>query len=227
MEYLARLYTITESPKYSDKGPIAGRLSYATTMGSLIDLLATLPWVVEVVSRNGLQLPQLSYLRIFRLLRILKTNGFVQAVDAVYRVVYYNRQIMYMSVFVGLFMILTTSLLMYYLRPPPSVAGADEFASILSTMYLSTLMLTGQGGPEGDLPWYTKSVVLLTGAFSIGMFAIPVSMLTWGFEAEAERCAKRARQLEKRHSTQQLNSTDNNSQQENAAASSYLAMASA
>lgn len=65
-------------------------------------------------------------------------------------------------------------------------------------MYLSTLMLTGQGGPEGDLPWYTKGVVLMTSAFSIGMFAIPVSMLTWGFEAEAERCAKRTRALQKR-----------------------------
>jgi hypothetical protein len=65
-------------------------------------------------------------------------------------------------------------------------------------MYLATLMLTGQGGPERDLPWYTKAVVLLTSAFSIGMFAIPVSMLTWGFEAEAARCAKRSRQLTKR-----------------------------
>lgn len=44
---------------------------------------------------------------------------------------------------------------------------------------------------------YTKGVVLLTGVFSIGMFAIPASMLTWGFEAEAERVAKRTRQLSK------------------------------
>jgi hypothetical protein len=65
-------------------------------------------------------------------------------------------------------------------------------------MYLATLMLTGQGGPDGDLPWYTKGVVLMTSAFSIGMFAIPVSMLTWGFEAEAARVAKRTRQLTKR-----------------------------
>ena len=57
-------------------------------------------------------------------------------------------------------------------------------------MYLSALMLTGQGGPDGDLPWYTKSVILMTGIFSIGMFAIPASMLTWGFEAEAQRVAK-------------------------------------
>ena len=47
--------------------------------------------------------------------------------------------------------------------------GVPEFQSILSTMYLACLMLTGQGGPDGDLPWYTKSVVLLTSAFSIGM----------------------------------------------------------
>ena len=46
-------------------------------------------------------------------------------------------------------------------------------------MYLSTLMLTGQGGPNAEnLPWYTKGVVLLTGVFSIGMFAIPASMVS-------------------------------------------------
>ena len=201
LEYLARMYTITENQKYSHYGPFWGRMHHATTMASLIDLFATLPWFIEVLSRDYLELPKLSYLRIFRLLRILKTNGFVQAVDAVWRVIYYNRQIMYMSMFVGLFMILTTSILMYYLRPRNDYNKTDEFDSILSTMYLATLMLTGQGGPEGDLPWYTKSVVLLTSAFSIGMFAIPVSMLTWGFEAEAERCAKRARQIEKRQMT--------------------------
>jgi hypothetical protein len=75
-------------------------------------------------------------------------------------------------------------------------------------MYLATLMLTGQGGPEGDLPWYTKGVVLMTSAFSIGMFAIPVSMLTWGFEAEAERCAKRTRQLEKRKAMREAGSSE-------------------
>jgi hypothetical protein len=73
-------------------------------------------------------------------------------------------------------------------------------------MYLSTLMLTGQGGPQGDLPWYTKSGVLLTGAFSIGMFAIPASMLTWGFEAEAARIAKRSRQQSKKKLTASNNS---------------------
>jgi hypothetical protein len=50
--------------------------------------------------------------------------------------------------------------------------------------------------------------VLLTGAFSIGMFAIPASMLTWGFEAEAARIARRARQLSKRQNSGAWSSTD-------------------
>ena len=72
---------------------------------------------------------------------------------------------------------------MYYLRPQGDdvslVDDASDFESISKTMVLSTLMLTGQGGPSGKLPWYTQLVVLLTGIFSVAMFAIPASMLTW------------------------------------------------
>jgi len=86
---------------------------------------------------------------------------------------------------------------MYYLRPQGDdvdlVDDASDFESISKTMVLSTLMLTGQGGPSGKLPWYTQLVVLLTGIFSVAMFAIPASMLTWGFEAEAERLGRRAK----------------------------------
>ena len=66
-------------------------------------------------------------------------------------------------------MILTTSILMFYLRPRNDFKS-DEFESILSTMYISTLILTGSSsvGDMPELPWYTKAVLLLTSAFSIG-----------------------------------------------------------
>ena len=86
---------------------------------------------------------------------------------------------------------------MYYLRPRGKDVGLvddiTDFESIAKTMVLSTLMLTGQGGQSGDLQWYTQCVVLLTGVFSVAMFAIPASMLTWGFEAEAERLGAKAK----------------------------------
>jgi len=73
------------------------------------------------------------------------------------------------------------------------VDDTSDFESIGSTMVLSIMMLTGQGGPSGKLPWYTQAIVLLTGIFSVEMFAIPASMLTWGFEAEAQRLGIKAK----------------------------------
>jgi len=90
--------------------------------------------------------------------------------------------------------------------------SAKQFQSILSTMYLSTMILTGQGGPDeaADLPWYTKAVVLLTSIVSVAMFAIPASMITWGFEAEAARMAKRAYRRSKRQKERRILGQDCN-----------------
>jgi len=64
-------------------------------------------------------------------------------------------------------------------------------------MYLSVMMLTGQGQPEGALPWYTKLIVICTSIFSVAQFAIPASMLTWGFEQEAQRRIKKNLELQR------------------------------
>lgn len=142
-------------------------------------------------------MPTLTYLRIFRLLRITRTNSYSKAMDAVVRVFYFNQEIMIVAGLLGLYLVLFTSILMYYLRPRGDavkmIDDPGDFDSIGSTMVLSLLMLTGQGGPSGQLPWYTQLVVLMTGMFSVAMFAIPASMLTWGFEAEAERLAQRTK----------------------------------
>lgn len=192
LEYVVRLWTIAESRRYSPLGPWKGRLVYMVSFHAMIDAFATFPFFIELVMDNNL--PTLTYLRFFRLMRILRTDPLGKAMDSLQRVLYYNREILYVAGVMAAGLIMFTAVLMYYLRPRDN---EDEPSwSIATTMYYSTLMLTGQGGPEGELPWYTKSVVLLTGLFSIGMFAIPASMLTWGFEAEAARVATKTR---KRH----------------------------
>lgn len=174
IEYITRVLVVTEAVKYGEKGWFWGRLSYIFTPSALIDFAATLPFFLEL--STGWDLPTLTYIRSFRLLRILKTSGYTEATNAVYRVIYYNRQILYVALLICIGLVLITAVLMYYLRPQGEEYSKD-FESLAATMYLSTLMLTGQGGPDGDLPWYTKSVVLMTGVFSIGMFAIPASMV--------------------------------------------------
>jgi voltage-gated potassium channel len=192
VEYVARVAVCTEKKKYHKHGRVGGRLAYMKSWAALIDLFATLPFFLEYPT--GWNLPTLTYLRFFRLFRILKTEGYVRALDAVYRVVYYNREILWVAALLCIFLILVTAVLLYYLKPQNEEDAAD-FQSIGATLYMSTMMLTGQGGPDGaNLPWYTKMVVLLTAVFSVAMFAIPASMLTWGFEAEAARMAKVTRQ---------------------------------
>ena len=139
-EYLLRLIVVTESMKYKNKGPIRGRLEYLGTTPALIDLAATFPYFLERFT--GLDLPTLTYLRSFRLLRILKTNGFSQAVSSVWRVFRYNSEILFVGLWIGLAFVLITALLMYYLRPRDQ--DHAQFKSLPATLFLATMMLTGQ-----------------------------------------------------------------------------------
>lgn len=70
VEYLFRLLTVSESKKYSDG--FSGRLRYAITIPALVDLIATVPFFLELIF--GWDLPTLTWVRAFRLLRILKTR---------------------------------------------------------------------------------------------------------------------------------------------------------
>lgn len=172
IEYIGRVVVCTEQKKYSKYGPLKGRWKYMCSSQALIDGFATLPFFIELLT--GVNLPTLTYLRIFRLLRITRTHSYSKAMDAVGRVFYFNREILHVAALLGVYLVLFTSILMYYLRPRGKdidmVDDASDFESISATMVLSMLMLTGQGGPSGNLPWYTQCVVLLTGVFSIGMF---------------------------------------------------------
>jgi len=218
MEYLARLIVCTENPKYKQFGPVMGRIHCLLSASMVIDALSTFPFFGELLV--GRDLPRLTYLRFLRLLRITKTNGATRSVDAVRRVLFYNRDILYVASFTCTLLVLGTGVVLYYLRPiggldhPHMLHGgsAKQFQSILSTMYLSTMILTGQGGPDeaADLPWYTKAVVLLTSIVSVAMFAIPASMITWGFEAEAARMAKRAYRRSKRQKERRILGQDCN-----------------
>ena len=118
LEYILRLYTVTEGQKYKELGNVRGRLKWALTFGSLIDLAAIAPFFLELLSGGTWNLPTLTFLRCFRLFRILKTNGMIRATDAVCRVIYYNREILIVAVLIMFMLIILTSVLMFYLRPP-------------------------------------------------------------------------------------------------------------
>jgi len=205
VEYVARLYVAGERPRFAG---LRGRLAFALSAEALIDLLAFLPWLVELsaglaaaTEAKPFELPATAFVRVLRVLRILKTERYVGSVDAISRVVSMNSSILGVGLMMALILLLFTSTALYYAN-----RNSDDpaFSSIPATMYLAILMLTGQGDPDGDLNLPTQLLCAVTATFSVGMVAIPASMLTFGFEIEATRLAKhrRERRLRRRLRTE-------------------------
>lgn len=142
VEYIARVTVSVENKKFGIHGPVLGRIRWMTTFHAIIDILATAPFFIQVLT--GHPMPRLTYLRIFRVLRIMKTDSYARAFSACYRVVYFNREILWVAVLICFFLIVTSSVLLYYCRPRDGEDDDIEFQSIPSTLYLSVLILTGQ-----------------------------------------------------------------------------------
>ena len=165
------------------------------SFSSIVDLVSFMPWFIEQVVPYDL--PNLQCVRVIRLFRLFKSNSVMSSVDVIARVLYFNSEILCVAFMIDAILILLTSTVLYYMAPPPDTPGVeDDFESIPATMYLSVMMLTGQGQPSGQLPWYTKAIVVATAVLATAQFAIPASMLTWGFEQEAERRLQRNHELQ-------------------------------
>eukprot|EP00927_Polykrikos_kofoidii_P002613 TRINITY_DN11041_c0_g2_i1.p1 TRINITY_DN11041_c0_g2~~TRINITY_DN11041_c0_g2_i1.p1 ORF type:complete len:522 (-),score=93.23 TRINITY_DN11041_c0_g2_i1:276-1841(-) len=180
-EFVLRVWFSPARRRFKSIDPWEARFRCMCSFESLIDVLSFLPWIIECTL--VVDLPNFSALRVLRLFRLLKSQPVVGSFDIVHRVLFFNAEILGLALTICAIMILVMATLLYYLRP----ADNEDFSSILATMYLAVMMLTGQGQPDGELPWYTKLVVIMTSIFAVAQFAIPASMLTWGFEQEAQR----------------------------------------
>ena len=191
LDYAARLATCTERAVYGDLGPVRGRLLWMRSWEAMVDAAASLPFFVDVLLPI-VEIPPLTWLRVFRIARIFRTSHYVAAVRTAGRVLFVNREILYVALTLVSFMIFVTSAMLFF-------AGGDECGakngldSLPGAMYAAVLMLTGLGSPEGELNVALRLVTVLTAFLSVPFFAVPAAMLTWGFEGEAARLAAHER----------------------------------
>ncbi len=71
IEYILRIWSITEDPKYAH--PVKGRFRFSITPLAIIDLLAFLPFYLPLL---GIDLRFFRMFRIFRLLRLFKVTRY-------------------------------------------------------------------------------------------------------------------------------------------------------
>lgn len=188
-DYITHLLTVTTIGKYAGMGPCSGRLAWAVSFDGLLDGFATFPFFVDnyvlpLLSQADDALPNLTWVRIFRIFVIFRTSKYAHAMNTVARVLSVHQEILAVTMFLVIFMLLFTSAMLW-------AASDGHYNGLPSAMYDALLMLTGQGGPDFELTTKMELVTAITAFLSVPFFAVPAAMLTWGFEGEAERLAEK------------------------------------
>jgi len=177
LEYCMRMYSCVEDPKY--QGAILGRFNQAKTPSTFIDLLAILPFYLEVLLHHVLDL---RFLRIFRLARLLKLTRNSDATTVLFRVIAREWPIMSAASFImGLLLILTAT--MGYLLE--NEAQPEKFENIPQSIYWAviTLASVGYGDISPVTPW-GRAMTSVLALLGIGIFAIPAALLASAFSDE-------------------------------------------
>ncbi|HOP67026.1 MAG TPA: ion transporter [Methanoregulaceae archaeon] len=178
IEYPLRLWSCTADPRYTST--VAGRLKWAVTPFAIIDLLAVLPFYLEVIV--GINLTGLVVLRVFRLFKLVRYS---ESINLIIRVIKSQRNTLFTAYAVLFIALIASSTLMFEIEHP---VQPDLFSSIPATMWWGIVTLTTVG--YGDMVPVTPAGKVLGGAITligIGIFALPAGLLASGFTAELKR----------------------------------------
>jgi voltage-gated potassium channel len=178
-EYAARLWTVPEHPMYRQFAPLSGRVRFAATPLMLFDLVAILPFVLELL------FPQFAPTWILlRLVRFLRLARYSPALATIGRVVAAERRSLLACVVLFVGLLLCAAAVMHL------VEGATQplLADMPSAMWWAVVTLTKLGNsevvPQTLLGRLVAATVMLLG---IGFFALPVAIIGRGFYDEIRR----------------------------------------
>lgn len=185
VEYVARLWTVVENPRFA--GYRFPRLRYAVTPIAIIDLAAIVP---VFFAFGGASTLVLRFFRIFRILRLAKLGRTTRAWDAI-RDAIRERKHEFGVVLgvVGLTLLISSSLLYW----AEADAQPDKFGSIPRALWWSIITLTtvgyGDVYPVTTLGRFFAAVIALAGVMVI---AIPTGIFAASFSEGLQRYRARS-----------------------------------
>ena len=172
-EYLIRIYTCVENPKYQHW--LNGRIASAKEPSNLIDLIAILPFFLESLLNH---LFDLRFLRVFRLMRLLKLMRYSDATKSLFIVCKREWPVMKASAFIMLLLVMLAACLGYVFEHE---AQPDKFENIPQSIYWAVITLASVG--YGDISPVTpmgRIMTIVLALLGIGIFAIPAAILSSG-----------------------------------------------
>ena len=177
IEYVMRIYSSVEEPGF--KGAVSGRLKQAKTPSTVIDLLAILPFFLEVFLHH---LFDLRFLRIFRLARLLKLARESDASAVMFKVIAREWPVLVAATFIMFLLVILTASLGYLFEHE---AQPEKFENIPTSIYWAVITLASVG--YGDISPVTpvgRAVTVVLSLVGIGIFAIPAALLASSFSDE-------------------------------------------
>mmetsp|Transcript_14483 Transcript_14483/g.31144 ORF Transcript_14483/g.31144 Transcript_14483/m.31144 type:complete len:305 (+) Transcript_14483:59-973(+) len=184
IEYALRAWSCTADPQYGSKGPVGGRISYLTSFFCLIDLFAILPYWLNVFGIIP-EVDMATALRIFRLIRLLKADKYINAFALLDDVLAENATLLIATMYYAALMLILCSTALY-LTERYNPDNARYFQSIPDSMFATTLMLTGEF-PLIDFTVAGRFVAAFIAVVAVAFFAVPTGVLGSGFVKAVER----------------------------------------
>ena len=175
IEYVLRIWTADLLyPK--SKHP---RLKYVFSFMAIVDLLAIVPFYIPFISVDLRYLRMVRMFRLFRLLRVFKLGRYFNALQIIVQVIKNSGPQLVMSVFLCLFIMLVSAIIMYSAENP---VQPEKFPNIMASLWwaVCTLTTVGYGDiyPVTSVGRFFASVISLVG---IGIIAIPTGIIAAGF----------------------------------------------
>ena len=180
IEYCMRMYSCVEEPGY--EGTVMGRWRQAKHPSTVIDLLAILPFFLEVFLHHLLDL---RFLRVFRLTRLLKLTRGNDATATLVKVVSREWPVIAAAAFIMVLLVVLTASLGYLFEYE---AQPDKFENIPTSIYWAVITLASVG--YGDISPVTvpgRAMTIVLAFIGIGIFAIPAALLSSAFSDELQK----------------------------------------
>ena len=180
VEYAARIWSSVEVPFLKRLPATEARLKFAMRPYLIIDLLAILPFYLSLIIPMDLR-----FLRVLRLFRFLKIARYSPALATLIRVLYNERRALAGSMLLMIAMLLFSSTGIYYIE---RFSNPEAFGTIPHSAWwaMATLTTVGYGdiSPITPLGKTFGSLVMILG---LGMFALPIAIISTGFAQEMSR----------------------------------------
>ena len=180
LEFMMRIYSSVEEPGH--RNPLTGRVKEFTKPSTFIDFLAILPFFLEVLFHDHLDL---RFLRIFRLARLLKLTRGSDATATLFKVIKREWPVMSAAAFIMILLIILTASLGYLVE---HAAQPEKFENIPTAIYWAVITLASVG--YGDISPITpigRAITVIMSLLGIGIFAIPAGLLASAFSDQLHK----------------------------------------